>query len=396
MRKTKIETDLIIEKKEIKFSKEEAIKKIQELENKISDLRDEVLIANVKSKAFAEVAFQYGKQLNKTVGETKFLEMVKELSVIKAKHNPIHETNIDFSPNNEEIITNYLSNKKYEFQNEFLPLFLSGKITMIGDREYMYWFEAIDDWLSLAKKGNKDAQKNLVVCFTNGYGVDKNSKMVEYWNDILEDKKVAEPIFEEFFEIVDENKEKPLNSEVAPAFNVDPNNLEKNIVFTDTQEYVLLKKKIAELYEQCSKIPTIYIKTNPSVEQILELSKSYEGIEYELKNDLFGSILAMHHSQFDFTVQNIKDYGSFLKRDKKADTVLKIANNSEWSCNLVISVKDQLGHVFNSRCKINPFSNTILNLFNQHPVGSKIETVIFKTIESSSKTFIYHPKNWIV
>ncbi len=375
-------------------STEELKKKIEELESHVEFLNNELFLRDIQKKSYAEIAFQYGKELNKSIGEVKFLEMVKELSVVKSKHNPMHETNIEYDEKNEELITNYLSNKKYEFQNEFLPLFLSGKITMIGNRDYMYWFEAIDDWIALSRNGNKEAVKNLIVCFENGYGVEKNTEYLGYLYSKLSGEEIQEPEFEEFYEINYSSRHQPVQSNEAEVFNVDKNNLEVN--FFETQEFNDLKIECKDLCEQSSKIQTIYIKQLPSVERLVELSKKYSFLPYEVKNELFGSTIALHGSQITFITDNVKDYGTFLRRDKKADTYIKISNSSEWSCNLAVSIKDNLGNVFNSRCKVNPGSIAQINLFQQHPFRTKIESIIFKTLEQNPKTYIYQPKNWIV
>ncbi len=373
---------------------EELNKIVSSLKAENARLKSSLNILEVQKKSFAEVAFQYGKELGKTIGEIKFLEMIKEVSVVKGVHNPIHETNIEYSKDIEDQITEYLSNKKYEFQNEFLPLFLSGKITLIGNKDYLYWFEAIDDWLDCAKKGNKDAQKNLVICFENGYGVEKNKKMAEYWNKKINNQEAEEPIFEEFFEFKKPERlveNKPQETEI---FNVDPNNIVKD--FIQTNEYLELQATIQNIYKDVSSIQSIYIKTPKSIEQLLNLEKSYSYLSYELRNELFGSILIMHTSQFEMIVDNFKEIGSFIKKEKRANVQLKVSNNSIWSGSFAVSVEDNCGNVAHSKCKINPQSSSQINIFTQHLVGSKIEKIVFKTLDNNSRTFTYNPKNWII
>lgn len=383
-----------IDKKNESISTEEELQKIiNSLQAENNRLKKAFKILEVQKKSFAEVAFQYAKELGKTVGEVKFLEMIKEISVVKGLHNPIHESNMEHVDGLEDEVTEYLSNKKYEFQNEFLPLFLSGKITLIGNKDYLYWFEAIDDWLDYANKGNKDAQKNLVICFENGYGVEKSSQMSEYWKRKLDNDNVDEPIFEEFFEfkkpgrLIEGKEEKQI-------FNIDQKNIVKD--FTQTKEYEELKKDIDKIYNDVSSIQSIYIKKPKSIEKLLELEKKYDYLPYDTKNDLFGSVLIIHTSQFEMLVDNIKELGSFMKKEKRADVQIKISNNSNWSCSFAISVEDNLGNVSNSKCKINPQSSSQINIFNQNLVGSKIKKIIFKTLDNNSRTFTYQPKNWIV
>ncbi len=381
---------------DIDFSKtsEEDFKKIiNSLQAENSRLKMSLKILEIQKKSFAEVAFQYGKELGKNIGEVKFLEMIKELSVVKGLHNPIHETNIDYSKEIEEAITEYLSNKKYEFQNEFLPLFLSGKITLIGNKDYLYWFEAIDDWLNYAKNGNKDAQKNLIICFENGYGVEKNSQMVDYWTKKFNNQSVEEPIFEEFFEFKKPDRLVEDKSQ-SETFNIDPNNIVKD--FVETEEYQELKANIQNIYEEASIIQSIYIKKPKSIEQLLSLEKKYSYLPYDIQNELFGSILIMHTSQFEMIVDNIKEIGSFIKKEKRADVQLKISNNSNWGSSFAISIKDNCGNVAHTKCKINPQSSSQVNIFNKHLIGSKIENITFKTLDNNSRTFSYSPKNWII
>ncbi len=381
---------------DIDFSKtsEEDFKKIiNSLQAENSRLKMSLKILEIQKKSFAEVAFQYGKELGKNIGEVKFLEMIKELSVVKGLHNPIHETNIDYSKEIEEAITEYLSNKKYEFQNEFLPLFLSGKITLIGNKDYLYWFEAIDDWLNYAKNGNKEAQKNLIICFENGYGVEKNSQMVDYWTKKFNNQSVEEPIFEEFFEFKKPDRLVEDKSQ-SETFNIDPNNIVKD--FVETEEYQELKANIQNIYEEASIIQSIYIKKPKSIEQLLSLEKKYSYLPYDIQNELFGSILIMHTSQFEMIVDNIKEIGSFIKKEKRADVQLKISNNSNWGSSFAISIKDNCGNVAHTKCKINPQSSSQVNIFNKHLIGSKIENITFKTLDNNSRTFSYSPKNWII
>lgn len=368
-------------------------KTINSLKLENDRIKKELKILEVQKKSFAEVAFQYGKELGKSIGEVKFLEMIKELSVVRGLHNPIHESNVENMEGLEDEITEYLSNKKYEFQNEFLPLFLSGKITLIGNKDYLYWFEAVDDWLEYAKKGNKDAQKNLIICFENGYGVEKNNQMAEFWKKKLNNEIVEEPVFEEFFEfkkperLIEEN-------ETSQIFNVDPSNIVKN--FYETKECEELINSINEIYKDASSIQSIYIKKPKSIEKLLELEKKYEYLPYETKNELFGSILIIHTSQFEMLVDNIKEVGSFIKKEKRADVQIKISNNSNWTCSFAISAEDNLGNVSHSKCKINPHSSSQINIFNQHLVGTKINKILFKTLDKDSRTFSFIPKNWIV
>lgn len=393
MKKIKdIVSDYAINKEDLDI--DDAKKKISQLESKVRDLEKNLLIENVQKKSFAEVAFQYGKQLNKTIGETKFLEMAKEISVVKAHHNPFHETNIVYSKDTEELITDYLSNKKYEFQNEFLPLFLSGKITMIGNKDYLYWFEAIDDWIKLSKSGNKDALKNLLVCFENGFGVEKNEEYKSYLISQIEGLVAEEPEYEEYFEFSTPERLAEKKIEKTEAFNVNKANVEIN--FLETEEFKYLKEEVARLYQQSSKIQTIHIKNYPSVDKLMEISRTYSFLPYDIKNELFGATIALHNSQFDFHVDNIKEKGGFLKKEKTADCSMKITNNSEWSCYLAISIKDNLGNTFNSKCKLNANSTSKINLFNKHPCGTKIDSIVFKTLEQDSKSFTFNPKNWKV
>ena len=368
-------------------------KKIRELESENVKLKKELSILEIQKKSFAEVAFQYGKELKKSIGEIKFLEMIKELSVVKGLHNPLHETNIKYSKEMETEVTEYLSNKKYEFQNEFLPLFLSGKITLIGNKDYLYWFEAIDDWLEYAKQGNKNAQKNLVVCFENGYGVEKNQKMVDFWHKKINGEDIDFPIFEEFFEF--KKPERLIEEKTQQkVFNVESSNLLKD--FTETKEYEELKLKIKKIYEEVSVIQSIYIKKPIGIEKLLELEKKYEYLPNDVKNELFGSIFIMHTSQFDMLIDNFKENSSFLKKEKRADVKIRILNNSDWNASFAVSIQDNLGNVVNSKCKVNPGSSSQINVFSQHLVGTKIEKIIFKTLDKSSRTFVYNPKNWII
>lgn len=388
-----------------KLTKGDLILELEDLKIKYTELQEEVNALNseyafnqlklacnmVTQKSYAEIAFQFGNKLGKSVGEIKALSIQKEWDVLSNKHNPLHETNTnEFIVHFMEHIKARLDLRKYDFQNEFIPLLLAGKTTVLGDDEFTYWFEAIDYWLKLAKEGNKEAQKNLIVCFNLGYGTEISQDYVEYWVKKLNNEDVQEPNFIGLPEINSNANELEANSIIDSTIQ----NIETEKQELSNEDKNKIYNSLLPVYEELKKIPTIHIKTHPCIEQLREFDKNTD-LPFEIKNELIGAAIALHSSDFQFKVENVKNYGSFFHQDKRGDVSLTIRNNSDWAPMLFISAKDDAGHTYQSKYKINPGVSTI-NLFSKHPVGTKIISISFETIGDVKQTYFYNPKNVII
>lgn len=368
--------------------------KNNELEEKILNINAELVSTQIElacslvtQKAFIEIAYQYGIKLNKSLSEIKLLSFKEELDVLENKNNPIHETNSnEFIDYFREKIKEKFESRKYNFQNEFIPLLLSGKTSVIDDEDYVYWFEAIEKWLVLARDGNVEAQKNLIVCFNLGYGTDINKEYEDYWFKKLNKENVVEPTFKK-----EEDK-------ITESIIVNKTNDDKNEEINEeiNEDVELLIKKVKLIKNELKKIPNIYIKTHPAIEKLNEINLFHKNLPIEQKNEIFGDALCLHNSEFLFNIKNKKNYGNFFHSDKRGDIYLTIINNSEWEPLLYILAKDNLGNVFKSKFKINIGRGQPICIFSKQPIGTKLVSISFGTVEKIPVIYTYLPRNIII
>ncbi len=371
----------------------------EELEKFKADFEDRKLrfaMSVIAQRAFMELAIQYGKQLGKNSFEVKKEGYKKEVDVLENKHNAINQTNATplMSSMYEKLIES-INCRHYVFQNECIPLVLEGKIHVLGDEQYTYWFEALSDWLTLAKEGNKEAQHNVVECFSNGYGTDVDLKQAEYWKQRLNGKSHEDIIGEDLQ--VQELEIKEVEQEVDIFIEkkdlLDPQNKDDIPKNNELLEKISIEK--AEIFEKLRMINIGYPQPAHYLSRLMSLEKE-DSADFTEKVNFYGSALCLHHSDFIFEISNIKNHGSFLRSDKRGDLTMTIVNHSDWEPDFFIKIEDESGRKTRTRYKVVKGETSGIKLLVSHKVGTKIKCIEFETVEEKPKNYIVIPKKLII
>jgi hypothetical protein len=371
----------------------------EELEKFKADFEDRKLkfaMSIIDQRAFMELAIQYGRQLGKNSFEVKKEGYKKEIDVLENKHEAIHQTNATplMSSMYEKLIES-INCRHYVFQNECIPLVLEGKIHVLGDEQYTYWFEALSDWLNLAKDGNKEAQQNIIECFANGYGTDVDLNQAEYWKQRLEGKSHEDIMGKDIKKQVLESNES--NQEIKNIIE------EKELLEQKTNEDINQDKEFLEkinaekleIFEKLRMINVGYPQSSHYLSRLMSLEKE-DKAEFSEKVNFYGSALCLHHADFIFEVSNIKNHGSFLRSDKRGDLTMTIVNNSDWEPDFFIKIEDESGRKTRTRYKVVKGETSGIKLLTAHKIGTKIKCIEFETVEEKPKNYIVIPKKLII
>ncbi len=398
------------------------IKKMQEevanLNLELQDKRLKMASSFLTQRAFIELAIQYGLILGKTPFEVKKEGYAKEMDVLLSKHNPLHQTNsIPLFEKLFNELSESIKTRHYNFQNECIPLVLAGKIHVIGDEHYTYWFEALEHWLTLARDGNKEAQQNVWECFKKGYGTDPHPKQADYWEKVFRGfRGVKEPplfnVTQNGEHNVNEGKlinsqpfqgKEEISSGVSFGTLISSSNeqnglinAEENSVDFSDKKIEKLKKEKAEIFEKLKTIQLTKIKPFHLIEKVTELSK----IDLEI-SDLdrlreYGSPLCLHTAEFIFEVSPLRNIGSFLIPDKRGDLTMTIINTSDWEPEFFIKVEDENGEKTKMRYRLVKGETKNIKLLTNAKVGTRVKSIEFETMESTPKNYLILPKNAVI
>lgn len=399
------------------------IKKMQEeianLNLELQDKRLKMASGFMTQRAFIELAIQYGLVLGKTPFEVKKEGYAKEMDVLLNKHNPLHQTNsIPLFEKLFNELSESIKTRHYNFQNECIPLVLAGKIHVIGDEHYTYWFEALEHWLVLAREGNKEAQQNVWECFKKGYGTDPHPKQADYWEKVFRGfRGVKEPALFDTTKNIDHhaNEGKLINSQnfqgkdeisdgvfagnVVFPTNIEPNglvNAEENGIDLVDKKVEKLKKEKSEIFEKLKTIQITKIKPFHLIEKLTELSRIDGDISDIDRLREYGSPLCLHTAEFIFEVSPLRNVGSFLMPDKRGDLTMTIVNSSDWEPEFFIKVEDENGEKTKMRYRLVKGETKNIKLLTNAKVGTKVKSIEFETMESPAKNYLIIPKNAVI